>query len=119
MLLPMMGFIAGCTVFGVIGLPIVFSLRTRKPILRVLPAFVVGAMMSAALTGWLYGRIFADSDGLLAGRLTVLGLFATLLVGGTLGGLAAVTLLGRAFPPNTPLQRTVKLPPFGRSRDRR
>jgi hypothetical protein len=119
MLLPMMGFIAGCTVFGVIGLPIVLVLRTRRPMVHALPAFVAGAMISAALTGWLYGRTFADSQGLLGSRLSILGLFATLSVGGTLGGLAAVTLLGRVFPPNTPLQRTVKLPPFGRSPDRR
>ena|SRR6185437_3028788 len=94
MLLPLMGFIAGCTVFGVIGLPVVLFLRARRPLAAV-PAFVVGAMLSAALTGWLYGRIFADSHGLLDSRVSVLGLFATLLVGGTLGGLAAVTLLAR------------------------
>jgi hypothetical protein len=119
MLLPMMGFIAGCTVFGVIGLPIVLSLRTRRPIVHALPAFVVGAMISAALTGWLYEQIFADSTGFLASRVTVLGFFATLLVGGIVGGLGAVTLVGRVFPPNSPLQRTVRLPSFGRSRDRR
>ena len=95
MLIPALGFIAGCLCFGLVG---VVLLRLRKPgrfRLIDLGLFVAGAMPTSAVAGWLYGLVAADWNGQLKSGVAVVGLSCVLLVSGAVGGLGAIWLFNR------------------------
>ena len=109
MILPMIGFLAGCSVFGIIGAIIIGSLlligrpkgiaKDPRRLKRGLAVFVAGAMASAAAVGWLLGRALAESP--TKGHISVWSGFAILILTGSLGGLAIVFLAAQAIPPKT------------------
>jgi hypothetical protein len=80
MLMPALGFITGCLFFAVIGFAS-FGLRRRRPTLKGLVTFVVGAMVTSAGVAFLYRVAVADSEGQLHS-----------------GGFAAVSLLVKPPP---------------------
>jgi hypothetical protein len=107
MILPMLGFLAGCSMFGIIGAIIgggVLLLgrpkslsKDRGRLTRGLAVFVAGAMASAGAGAWLLGRALADSPS--KSPISVWSGFGILVLMGTLGGLAIVFLTARAIPP--------------------
>ena len=95
MLLPAIGFIVGCVVFGIIG-AVVLPLRpTPRSRVRDLPIFVAGALGNSAVAGGLYGLAFATPNGLLESRVAIFAMFTVLLVAGSSGGLCAVAIFRR------------------------
>jgi len=88
MFMPVMGFVAGLLVFGVLGAVLLKVLPQFRLRPFTLAAFVAAALPSALAAGYVYGQLFASSSGQLTTRTSVVALFLTLAVGGSLGGLA-------------------------------
>jgi hypothetical protein len=107
MILPMLGFLAGCSVFGIIGASLIGGVlligrpkslvKDPRRLTRGLAVFVAGAMASAAAGGWLLGRALADSP--VKNHISVWSGFTILVLMGTLGGLVIVFLAAQAIPP--------------------
>ena len=92
MLLPFIGFVAGCVVFTILGSIVLACVPTLRLSVVNLLLFVMGAFPGALALPYLYGRIFADSNNQLTSKTAVLGLFVVMLVGATGGGAALVWL---------------------------
>ena len=92
MLLPFIGFIAGCVVFTILGSIVLGCIPTLRLTAVNLLLFVIGAFPGALALPYLYGRIFASSNNQLTSRTAVLGLFGVILVGAIAGGAGLVWL---------------------------
>ena len=89
MIIPLVGCLLACTIFGCIGAALLALIPHLRPTLVNIALFVIGAVPSCGAAAIAYGRVFGDATGEL--RLpAVVGLFAVLLVAGVCGGLLAV-----------------------------
>ncbi|HKB47923.1 MAG TPA: hypothetical protein VKC57_09515 [Ktedonobacterales bacterium] len=90
-----LGFMTAVGVFSLIGW-VLLSLRRRDEVTPTnLALFVGGGICSTLGAAWLYGLLFADESNMLQSRSAVLGLFASLSVAGTTGGLLLVLIAKR------------------------
>jgi hypothetical protein len=89
MIVPLVGLSLACAIFACIGAALLALIPRLRPTLANVALFVIGAVLSGAVTAVAYGRVFGDATGTLRPP-AVLGLFVALLVAGVCGGLLAV-----------------------------
>ncbi len=89
MLVPLVGFLLACAIFGCVGWAVLALFPRLRPTLTNVGMFVIGAVPSAAVSAVAYGRVFGNEAGEL-NPIAVLGLFVVLLVAGLCGGLLVV-----------------------------
>lgn len=96
MILPLFGFITACIVFGLAGCAFLLVHPGLKLTVKNIVWFTMGALPGSLIIGALYGWTFADGDGRLTSSISVMGMFATILMGGIVAGWCAV-LLQKSF----------------------
>ena len=92
MLLPLMGFVLGCTAYMILGLVVLACIPSFRLTFLNLILFVMGAMLTAPVCLFAYGQIFARKD---LSDAAFVGIFPALLIGGVSGGALVVWLKER------------------------
>jgi hypothetical protein len=92
MLVPLAGLFIACAVFACISAAVLALIPKLRLTLINVVLFVIGAVPSSLVGGFVYGRVFADANNELSNPVALFGMYGVLLAAGLCGGLLTVLI---------------------------